>query len=259
MDYLRRIYEARYFWWHLAQSDLRHRYRRSSLGIAWAVMQPLGMTLLIAYVMGSLLGHNLGDYALYIFSGLVIWEYIGNATIGGCSSFLSAAVYTRQFTHPYAIYTLRHILGGFINFLIAFSGVLLWTAFKSPENMGLSWFSLLPACLILLVFAWGIATICAFLSTWFHDFSQMVVLMLQAMYFVSPIFIQPSMFRNNGLGYLVDYNPFYHLFELFRAPLLQGDWPTLLNFAFSAGSVMGVWLIAALFIRHKERNLIFYI
>ena len=45
-DYAAGIWQARYFWTHLALSDLRSRWRRSFFGALWSIIQPLGMTLL---------------------------------------------------------------------------------------------------------------------------------------------------------------------------------------------------------------------
>ncbi len=50
IDYARKIWQARYFWTHLALSDLRTRWRRSFLGALWSLIQPLAMTALLTIV-----------------------------------------------------------------------------------------------------------------------------------------------------------------------------------------------------------------
>ncbi len=256
--YLHCIHQARYVWLNLAFSDLRQKYRRSKLGIAWAFLQPLGMTLLLAYVIGSLFNHPMASYAPYIFSGLIVWDYASNAAVGGCSSLLNAQAYIKQFTYPYTIYTLRHTLAGLINFAMAFIGLLLWVMVWKPENIGAPWLVLPLAFLIVFLAAWGLATICAFIAASFHDFSQLVVILLQAIWFISPIFFEAGTFRENKLSYLVDYNPIYHVLQLFRAPMLSGTWPEPENFLYAFGLVGGFWLIAALLIHRREKTLIFY-
>jgi lipopolysaccharide transport system permease protein len=58
---------------------------------------------------------------------------------------------------------------------------------------------------------------------------------------------------------LVDYNPIYHILQLFRAPLLHGEWPTFANYAFSLGTALLFGLIA-IFVGYKaERKVIFYL
>ena len=67
------------------------------------------------------------------------------------------------------------------------------------------------------------------------------------------------MFREGGLNALVDYNPIYHVLQIFRAPLLEGTWPTLTNYfyplAFSLFFVFIAWLIG----RKAEARVIFYL
>ncbi len=258
-SYLRRIHQARYVWMNLAFSDLRQKYRRSKLGIAWALLQPLGMTLLLAYVIGGLFKQPMETYAPYIFSGLVVWDYAVNAAVGGCHALLNAQAYIKQFTYPYAIYTLRHTLAGLMNFLLAFLGLVLWVLLWRPEHVGLPWLVLPLAIVIMFLAAWGLATICAFVAASFHDFTQLVVIVLQAIWFISPIFFEAGTFRTNSLSYLVDYNPIYHVLELFRAPLLHGVWPVAENFLYAFGLVGMLWIIAALLIYRREKNLIYYL
>jgi lipopolysaccharide transport system permease protein len=258
LSYIERIYSARYFWLYLSLSDLNQKYRRSYLGIVWAVIQPLGMTALLTLVLGNLFGQSMADYAPFIFSGLIAWEYISNAVVGGCNAFSFSQYYIRQCTHPYAIYTLRHALTGFMNFSLAFIGLVLWVLIWKPSNFGLSWIVLpISFCLFLLV-NWLAATVCAFISTWFHDFSQAVTLLLQTLWFISPVTLKPEMFRSGNMSLLVDYNPIYHILQLFRAPLLTGKFPLAENFAFSFGFLLFLFVLLSILVSRKEKSLIFY-
>ncbi len=62
----------------------------------------------------------LKDYAPYIFSGLILWEFITTTAISGCSAFTNAEGYIRQFAHPLLIYSLRVTLLSLINLGFAF-------------------------------------------------------------------------------------------------------------------------------------------
>ena len=75
-NYINDLFDARYFWGHLALADLRSKYRRSHIGILWAMLQPLAFTLLLSFVMGRIFKTPVLDYIPYVFSGLIIWEFI---------------------------------------------------------------------------------------------------------------------------------------------------------------------------------------
>ncbi len=79
------------------------------------------------------------------------------------------------------------------------------------------------------------------------------------MWFVSPIYFEAKVFRDGGLGALVDYNPTYHLLEIVRAPLLHGEWPAGENFAVVCVTVVVVSVIAILCGRRVEKKVIFYL
>ena len=110
MVYLRGVWAARYFWAHLARSDLRSRWRRSYLGIFWSLLQPLGTTLLLAYVFSHLFHTDITQLAVHILSGMIVWEFIMATSVGGALSFVQADAYIKQYRHPLAIYSLRTVL-----------------------------------------------------------------------------------------------------------------------------------------------------
>jgi lipopolysaccharide transport system permease protein len=84
------IWSSRHFWWHLARSDLRSRWRRSFLGILWSLLQPLGMALLLAVVFSRLFKTDITGYAPYILSGIIVWDCAMSCSVGGALSFVQA-------------------------------------------------------------------------------------------------------------------------------------------------------------------------
>jgi lipopolysaccharide transport system permease protein len=257
--YVKNIWLSRYFWTHLTLADLRAKYRRSYLGMAWAFIQPLALTLLLSLVMGQIFQISITDYAPYVFSGLILWDFVTVSAIGGCHAFIAAEGYIKQFSHPLSIYSLRTSLSALINLMIAFIGLVVWVLLWKPANFGYAWFNLLLAFPLLLLLAWPLAIITAFIGTRFRDFSQMIVLILQAIWYISPVFFLPSVFRAAKISFLVDYNPIFHLLNLFRLPLLQGIAPSMQDYIFTLSTILVLWAVAFLFILRQEKKVIFYL
>jgi lipopolysaccharide transport system permease protein len=259
IDYIQKIWAARYFWVHLALSDLRTRWRRSYFGILWSMIQPLGLTLLLAFVFSKLFKTDFTTYAPYVLSGVIVWDFVIVSTTGGSLSFVQADAYIKQCRHPLAIYTLRTVLAGCIVLLLASVPLLGWTLLVKPEKFGVTWLALplfYPvACLI----AWPLATILAYVSVRFRDVPHALALVLQAIWFASPVYFEAKLFRDGGLGALVDLNPIYHLLQLMRAPLLEGQWPEPVNFVFALGTAVVLIAAAGLVGRKMERRVIFYL
>jgi len=257
MSYFAKIWDARYFWIHLSLSDLRYRWRRSFFGVFWSIIQPLGMTLLLSIVFGRIFNSDVREYAPYILSGMVVWDFVTATAIGGSLSFVQADAYIKQTYHPLAIYTLRSTLTNLMVLVLASTSLIAWVLI--PEHFGWTWLAALLIYPIVALIAWPMATLFAYVSTRFRDVPHALGLVLQALYLVSPIYFEAKVFRNGNLHGLVDYNPIYHLLEIVRAPLLRGQWPTAENYLYCAGTIIAMALPAWWVGRKAERSVIFYL
>lgn len=258
-SYIANIIKAHHFWLHLVMADLRAKYRRSTLGLAWAIIQPLSMTLLLSFVMGKIFHAQIKDYAPFIFSGLIFWEFVMVSTVAGSAAFVNAESYIKQFNHPLLIYSLRSTLAALINLLFAFIGLMTWVLLWKPQNFGLCWLSLIPNFILLFLFAWAFGSISAFIGTRFRDFSQLIVIILQAIWYTSPVYFLPEVFKNAHLAFLVDNNPVYHLLNIFRAPLLQGEFPPLISYYYTILLVIAAWSLAVISTAKLENRVIYYL
>lgn len=258
-NYFSGIWNARYFWVHLSLSDLRSRWRRSFFGILWTVIQPLGMTLLLAVVFGKIFNTPITEYAPYILSGMVVWEFVTATAMGGSLAFVQADAYIKQCHHPLAIYTLRTVLTNLMVLLLASLSLIGWVLIVMPQYFGWAWLAALSIYPILALIAWPLATLLAYIATRFRDLPHALGLVFQAMWFVSPIYFEAKVFQNGELHGLIDYNPIYHLLEIVRAPLLHGEWPTALNYEYSIGLIIVLTLMAILVGRNAEKKVILYL
>ena len=259
IGYWKGVWKARHFWMHLAQSDLRSRWRRSFFGVLWSILQPLGMTFLLAFVFSKLFNSNIYTYAPYILSGIIVWECVVACVTGGALSFVQADAYIKQCMHPLAIYTLRTVLTSLIVLALASIALLGWSGIVMPENFGWCWLVVLSIFPVLAAILWPLATVLAYISVRFRDVPHAIGLIMQAIWFVSPVYFEEKMFRRGGLDILVDYNPIYHVLQIVRAPLLNGQWPTVANYFFPMLAAGLFTVLAWLIGRSVERKVIFFL
>jgi len=258
-SYAMRVWQARYFWIHLSLADLRSRWRGSFFGILWTLIQPVGTTLLIALVFGKIFHAPITEYAPYILSGMIVWDFVIASATAGSLSFVQADAYIRQCKQPLAIYTLRTVLTNLVVLSLASVGLLAWVLVVMPQNFGWSWVAALTIFPILALAGWPLATLLAYFATRFRDLPYALGLAFQAMWFASPIYFEADTFRKGGLNALVDYNPIYHLLQIVRAPLLHGAWPTLENYAYCLVSIGVLALLAIVVGIRTEKVMIFYL
>jgi len=182
---------------------------------------------------------------------------VGSVLVGG-DSLLVSEQYIKQFKHPLAIYSLKTTVVNLASFLIALLGLILWILFVSPANLLISILALPLAVFFLFILGWPIALLTSFIKLKYRDFGLVMGLVMQLIWYVSPVFLQPGMFKNANLHFLIDYNPVTHILNLVRAPLLYGQFPTVVDFGFVAGTAVALSLAAIYYIRSSENTMIYY-
>lgn len=258
--YIKRIYKSRYFWFYLAKSDIRFKYRRSKLGGVWAIIQPLGLTIIMAVVFSTVFKEPLGDYAVYILSGLIGWNLINAAIISGGQCFIGTTQYIRQYNHPKIIYSLKSSLVFMYTFLMELIGLGLWVLLFKPYNILIGIISLPITLLLLFLIVWEVTTIAAYINSQYYDYPQMVGLILQALYYISPVFFKEDMFMaNKVLSYIYIYNPVTHILNLIRKPFLEGKMPSLFDYEYVLIMIILLFFCTKIINKKYEKKIIFYL
>lgn len=258
-SYPYRIWTARYFWMHLTLSDLRSRWRRSFFGALWSIIQPLGMTFLLALVFSKMFKSDITLLAPYILSGMLIWDFMSVSVAGGSLAFVQADAYIKQCRHPLAIYTLRIVLSNIVVLAMASTTLYGWAIIVMPENFGLSWLATLLIFPLLGAIAWPLATLMAYIGVRFRDVPHLIGLLMQALWFISPVYFEEKTFRGGGLDALIDNNPVYHILQIVRAPILTGELPTITNYIFCLSTALVFAVLAYLVGRKAEKKVIFFL
>lgn len=259
-EYIKKIYKTRYFWSHLAKNDLRGRFRRSKLGLLWSVIQPLMFTSILAFVLSSVLNQDIGEYALYILSGIVVWNMLQMTMVGGGSCLFSSEQYIRQFNHPITIYTLRYSIVVVSTFLLELLALVIWVLFNRPMNLLIGFASLPITLLFFLPLTWSIATIAGYSGAKYRDYPQIMSLLMQMIYYISPVFFKEEMFESSEiLKILFQYNPITHILSLVRYPFVYGRFPNVLNYAYVSITIVILMIWAMLVNNANKKKVIFYL
>lgn len=259
LDYFKRIYSARYFWWSLAKAELRNKYRRSALGLLWSLLYPFLVTLLMVFVFGSIFKSDVLDLIPYIYSGFIIWDAISGSFLYGSGSIISSEAYIKQFKHPLAIYSLKQTLVLIINVLISGIGVFVWCGVVNPKNIIYMIISLPITIILLFLFSWSVTTFSGIINTKFRDYQQMIGLIVQAFWFISPVYFETKVYINADIGFLVYNNPIARILNIVRAPFLEGTFPTVIDYIYVIGTIAVFFVIDIFLIKKDEKELIFYI
>lgn len=258
MAYLKSVYAFRHLIAHLARADLRNRFRRSYLGVLWLLLNPLVYTCIFVVIFGTIFNLSVREYAPYVLSGIVLWEFISNVVGQSTQSILSAEGYLRQKRIPLFAFCLRTLIYHFVCFLAGLAAVLLVVGIARPglSLTALPW--LLPAIVLLVIFAAPIGVISAVAHTRFRDYQVVIGHVLMVCYYMSPIFIVRKEFDRPGLKIISNFNPITALCDLFRDPLLYAQTPELRDMIVVLAWAAVFWVLAVTVLKRTERDMIFH-
>jgi lipopolysaccharide transport system permease protein len=257
--YVASIWRCRYFWMSLVKMDLRTRYRGSVLGLGWSLLQPVAMTAILCVAFHRIFEADVVSFAPFLLAGLACWSFIVGSVLGGCGCFHQAEAYIRQYPAPLVIYPLRTVLGLGFHFLLALGIVIgfRWATHGFGNVPAL--LTLAPGMVLLMVFAWSLAVLGGLANVHFPDTRHLAEVAFQGLFYLTPIIYPAELLRQKQLAWVFAYNPLVSFLQLVRAPVLDGEVPSLVTFL-SATATTTVALIAACYaLRRLERRFIYYL
>lgn len=220
----------------LMARDIKTRYKRSVLGIAWTMVSPLLTMTVLTIVFGQLFQVHTSNYPAYLLSGVLLWNYFAQTTTGAMHQLMwGGSLFHRAYV-PRTVITIAAVGTGVVNLLLALVPLAIIMAFTGAAfSFALIW--ILPAIAINAVFALGISLLLSTLSISFADVIEMYVVVLNAWFFLTPVMYPVSIVPSAYVPFVVA-NPMYYLLALFRAPIHEAAAPDPV--------VVAVALIAAL-------------
>lgn len=217
-------YRYRHLISQLIRRNILTRYKRSYLGVAWSMLNPLGMMIVMVVVFSTVFGRDL-NYRVYLLSGLLAWNFFSEAS----SSIINNMVWGSSLLHriyvPRTSFAIASVGTGLVNLLLALVpllGLMLWV--DVPVRPAIL-FTPVPA-LLLLMFTLGLGLMLSIGAMYFADIREMFKVVQRAWMYLTPIIYPERLLTDNGYQWLLNLNPIYYLIRVFRAPFQFGVLPT---------------------------------
>ena len=216
----------------LVQRDLKVRYKRSVLGLAWTMVHPLLMMAVTTVVFASLFRFSIERFPVYVLSAYVLWGFFSQSTVTATTSVLSGAGLIRRVYIPPALLPLAAVSAAAVNLLFSLAPLTV-VALLSGSQLTWALLSLPVALALAVLFTCGVALILATASVFFHDTIHIYQVLLTAWMYLTPI-VYPIEIIPDQWSFIVKANPLYHLVQIFRDPIYAGVWPDPTNVAVAA-------------------------
>ena len=198
-------------------------------------------------------------YGPYLLTGLVFWNFIATVSSQGCQCFFLNESYIRQQPAPLAIYSLRTTLGAGFHFLLGLLVALVFVwATQGPANLP-ALVGLVPALAILFLFGWALATCAGVLNVLFQDSQHLIEVLLQVMFYATPIMYPVSLLKDRHMEWIMCVNPLASLLNLFREPILDGRTASLEYLMVGMAATLLTLVVGGLALSWSQRRIIFYL
>lgn len=256
----RSLWTSRELLMQIVQRDIQSRYRASMFGLFWMMATPIFMLAVYTFVFSVIFkarwGDSFGDskaaFALIIFCGFSVFNIFAEGSSASCTVISGNQNFVKKVVFPLEILPAASVLSatafGLIWMLILMAGILLFfhKLFLTAVCLPLI---LLPLILITTGLAWFLASV----GTFFRDLQHAIGIILQALFFMSPI-IYPLEMVPQTLRPVFRLNPLTLVVEQTRRVLLYGNWPDWPKLAILTGASLIVFHMGYIWFMKTKRG-----
>ncbi len=258
LGFFYQIYAYREFLKQSVLRDLRTKYKRSSLGYLWTMLNPLGMMVVLAIVFSNIMRIPIKDYAIFLFAGLLAWNYFSSTVMMSLNNVRVNSRLFSQIPLPKYIFIVSLACSNLVNFLLALIPLLiLMVIFGRPITAAVLAFPvvLLPFLCVVM----GVSLILATSNVFFDDTLHLTEVAMQALYFLSPVLYHRGLLPEWLVKYLVIFNPLFCEIEFIRGLFYDGVLPDATTFFVNFAGALLV-LAGGLWIFHRsEKKFLYFI
>lgn len=223
LEELRGIFQYRDLIVQLVHRDVVARYKRSVLGVAWTMLQPLGMMVVMTLVFSRLF-HQIEGYPAYVLSGLIAWTFFSQTTTAAIHQMVWGGALLNRIYLPRTSFSISAIGTGLVNLALSIVPLIaLILILHLPLTINILFIPI--SMLLLACFALGVGLLLSTLAVNFPDVSEMYQIILMAWMYFTPIIYPETMVPPEYQRWMFTLNPMYHLVKLFRVPIYEGKLP----------------------------------
>lgn len=252
-----RLRENRFLFGELVKRDFKKKYKRTVLGMAWSMLSPLLMLLVMKVVFENFFGRTVPHYTTYLFCGLLTFNWFSESTMGGMSSLFSNAGIFTKVNVPKYLFLFSINVQVLINFSLT---LMIFFAFCLLDHVPFTWRFLCLAYPIstLLLFNVGIGMILSALFMFFRDIDYLWRVFVQLLMYGSAIFYTVDRFPPE-IQLMFTLNPVYRHIAYIREIVLAGTIPSLATHLTLLGFAVAAFLAGAYMYKHYNTRFLYYV
>jgi lipopolysaccharide transport system permease protein len=236
----------------LGWQDVATKYRRSRIGAFWIT---IGMSVSITtmgVVFGQLFEQPMAEFLPFVSIGSIFWGFFSSNIGDGCNGFIAASGIILQVRMPLFVHVMRVLWRNMI--ILAHNIMIIPVVFLFfSKPVSLVALLAIPGFILFVINLSWMMLVLSVVCARYRDFPPIVINAVGILFFLTPIMWNEKTIPDRANFLMLNYNPFYHLISIVRAPLL-GDTPTVANWVYACGMGLVGWSIALIiFGRYRNR------
>ncbi len=227
MSYLTNLYNYRDLLMLWTGREIRVRYKQSLLGVGWAILQPLVLTVIFTLVFSRIMQVDTGGvpYPIFAYAALVPWTFFATSLSFGIPSLVNNLSLVSKIYFPREILPLANIGAALLDFgmaAVVFAGMMI--VYHIPVTLNMLW--VIPLLGIQIILTAGVTLLSSAAIVFFRDVRFVVPLVIQVWMYASPVIYPTSLIPSAYLS-LYFLNPMAGIIDGFRDVLVLGVGPNV--------------------------------
>jgi len=224
--FLRDLYNSKTLLITLAKNDFREQYLGSHLGMLWAVLRPSIFMLTVWFIFTVGFKRHVANeeipFVLYLMCGYIPWFFFNDAVSGSMNSVVGNKFLVKKVNFRVSILPIVKITSVFFLHLI-FIGILIIAFLLYGYKPSIYWLQLPFYTFMMLILVLGIGWFVSSLRVFTKDISQIVGVILQLGFWVTPIFWSINKVPEKYM-YLLKLNPMIFVVDGYRNSFINHIW-----------------------------------
>ncbi len=230
----------------LTIKEIKVRYKRTFLGYAWSLLNPIVYAVTYWIAFKAILNVKIEGYFVFLLCGLFPWQWLSSSLMSSPGGFVTNASLIKKINFPRYLIVLSTIITEGLHYLLCIPVLTVIMLMMGRGGPHWSWLIGIPALLVLqATISFGIALAIASCNVFFRDIERLLSLVMTVLFYLTPVIYEPKMVPEY-LRPIMAANPFAPLIVAWRRLFIDGqvDWSTLGTAAIAAAISMVVGAFA---------------
>jgi len=208
------LWEFKYLVYNLVMRDLKVKYKGSTLGFIWSLLNPILMLAVYTLAFKYVIKMRIENFTIYLFSALLPWNFLSQSLSMGVTSITENSSLVKKVYFPREVLPLSialvNLFHFFLTFIVFIPALLFFKVYP-----GFAFSFLLVIIFFQGLFVLGLTFLVAALNVYYRDVKHFLEVFMQLWFWLTPIIWEVPMLpeKLQNLAYLNPFTPFVYSFR----------------------------------------------